>query len=149
MTILWWHWLVLGLLLVLAELAASGGFYIIFFGFAALVVGVLARFDLAGPIWIQILLFSVIAVLSLLVFRGRLLRWLQIDPQTPAVDQLVGEVAIASEDLAPGSVGRVELRGSAWSARNSAAVVLSRGARCRVTRVEGLMLYVEPEGARS
>jgi len=148
MTILWWHWLVLGLLLVLAELAASGGFYIIFFGVAALVVGVLARFDLAGPIWIQILLFSFIAVLSLVIFRGRLLRWLQIDPQAPAVDQLVGEVAIASEDLAPGSVGRVELRGSAWSARNNTAVAVSRGARCRVTRVEGLMLYVEPEGAR-
>ena len=39
MDILWWHWLVLGLLLVLAELAASGGFYIIFFGIAALIVG--------------------------------------------------------------------------------------------------------------
>jgi len=149
MTILWWHWLVLGLLLVLAELAASGGFYIIFFGIAALVVGALARFDLAGPIWIQILMFSGIAVALLLFFRGRLLRWLQIDPQSPPVDQLVGEVAIASEDLAPGSVGRVELRGSAWSARNNAAVPISRGMRCRVTRVEGLMVYVEPEGAHS
>ena len=54
MDILWWHWLVLGLLLVLAELAASGGFYIIFFGIGALVVGLLASAGLAGPVWMQI-----------------------------------------------------------------------------------------------
>ena len=47
MEILWWHWLVLGLLLVLAELATAGGFYVIFFGIAALTVGVLAGFGLA------------------------------------------------------------------------------------------------------
>jgi inner membrane protein len=149
MTILWWHWLVLGLLLVLAELAASGGFYIIFFGIAALAVGALAAFDVAGPVWVQLLLFSGISVLTLVVFRERLLRAFQIDPQAPAVDQLAGEVAVAMEDLAPGGVGRVELRGAAWSARNSSSAVIVRGSRSRVIRVEGLMLYVEPEGARS
>lgn len=148
MDILWWHWLVLGLLLVLAELAASGGFYIIFFGIAAIIVGLLASADLAGPVWVQLLLFSVISVASLMFFRTRLLKWLQVDPQAPAVDALVGEVAVAAEDLLPGSVGRVELRGAAWSARNNANVAVARGTRCRVIRVEGLMLYVEPEGAR-
>ncbi len=148
MDILWWHWLVLGLLLVLAELAASGGFYIIFFGIAAIIVGLLASADLAGPVWVQLLLFSVISVASLLTFRSRLLKLLQVDPQSPAVDEMVGEVAVAAEDLLPGSVGRVELRGAAWSARNNANVAVARGTRCRVIRVEGLMLYIEPEGAR-
>lgn len=149
MTILWWHWLVLGLLLVLAELAASGGFYIIFFGIAAIAVGVLASFDLAGPVWVQLLLFSGISVLTLSFFRGRLLKWLQVDPQAPSVDQLAGQIALATEDLVPGGVGRVELRGAAWSARNSSSAVIPRGTRCRVVRVEGLMLYVELEGAHS
>ena len=149
MDILWWHWLVLGLLLVLAELAASGGFYIIFFGIAAIVVGLLASANLAGPIWVQVLLFSVISVASLMIFRTRLLRYMQVDPQAPAVDSLVGQVAVATEDLLPGSVGRVEFRGAAWSARNSAQVAVARGMRCRVIRIEGLMLYVEPEGVHS
>jgi inner membrane protein len=148
MDILWWHWLVLGLLLVLAELAASGGFYIIFFGIAAIIVGLLASAGLGGPVWAQLLLFSVISVASLMIFRTRLLKWFQVDPQAPAVDTLVGEVAVATEDLLPGSVGRVEYRGAAWSARNNANVAVARGTRCRVIRVEGLMLYVEPEGAR-
>jgi len=149
MTILWWHWLVLGLILIVAELAASGGFYIIFFGIAAVIVGVLAMFGVAGQEAMQLLLFSGLSVGSLLLFRGRLLRWLQVEPQAPPVDQLVGEVGTASEDLAPGMVGRVELRGTTWSARNIAGIPLIRGVRFRVVRVEGLLLFVEPEGARS
>lgn len=149
MELLWWHWLVLGLLLVVAEMAASGGFYIIFFGIGAIVVGLLASFDLAGPIWMQLLLFSAISVGSLLLFRRRLLKWLQVDPQAPPVDMIVGEVGVAAEDLLPGKVGRVELRGAAWSGRNITNATLARGARCRVIRVDGLTVDVEPEGARS
>ncbi|HZI66638.1 MAG TPA: NfeD family protein [Thermoanaerobaculia bacterium] len=148
MTILWWHWLVLGLLLVLAELAAAGGFYIIFFGIAALLVGVLTVLGVAGPLWVQVLLFSGLSVGALLLFRSRLLKWLQMDPQAPTVDSLVGEVGIVDHDLPPDGVGKVEVRGSAWSARNATSSLLARGARCRVVRVEGLTLFVEPEGAR-
>jgi membrane protein implicated in regulation of membrane protease activity len=147
MTLLWWHWLVFGLLLVLAEMAAPGGFYIIFFGIAAIIVGVLALAGLGGPSWMQWLLFSVLAIVSLFFFRNRLLKVFQGDPQAPPVDQLVGEIATAAGELAPGAVGRVELRGAVWNARNDSAAVLTNGARCRVLRVDGLLLYVGPEGA--
>lgn len=43
MDIQWWHWLVFGLVLVLAEVATAGGFYIIFFGIGAIVVGLLKK----------------------------------------------------------------------------------------------------------
>ena len=148
MELLWWHWLVLGLVLVVAEMASAGGFYIIFFGIGALLVGLLALFGLGGPGWAQVLLFAGVSVVGLALFRSRFLRWFQVDPQLPPVDALVGEIGHVSEDLAPGAVGRVELRGSAWSARNASSVPLSRGTRCRVVRVDGLMLFVEPEGAR-
>jgi membrane protein implicated in regulation of membrane protease activity len=148
MDILWWHWLVLGLVLVVSELATAGGFYIIFFGIGALTVGILAAFDLAGPVWMQLLLFSFISIATLVLFRGRLLKTMQPDVQAPSVDVIIGEVAVATDDLAPGGMGRVELRGAAWSARNIAGVAVSRGARCRVTRVDGLTLHIEPEGVR-
>ena len=148
MDILWWHWLVLGLILIGAELAAAGGFFIIFFGLGALVVGLLARAGLAGPLWVQLLLFSGLSIGGLLLFRTRLLALVQHDPQAPSVDQLVGEIATVSGSLAPGDIGKVELRGSAWSARNESSTTLASGARVRVLRVEGLMLHVVPEGAR-
>jgi inner membrane protein len=149
MDILWWHWLVLGLLLCVAEMAASGGFYIIFFGLSALIVGLLAAAGVAGPVTVQVLLFSVLSVLGLVLFRSRLLRVMQKTPQSPQIDTLIGEIGTASEDLSPGSIGRVELRGTQWSARNAASVAIVRGARCRVVRVDGLTIFVEPEGAHA
>ena len=149
MQIHWWYWLILGLLLVIAELTVAGGFYLVFFGVAAVVVGVLSAFHLAGPMVGQLVLFSTLSVGSLLVFRARLLRWFQFDPQRPSVDAIVGAVATVVDELSPGGVGRVELRGASWSARNATSMALLRGTRCRVVRVDGLMLHVEPEGAQS
>jgi membrane protein implicated in regulation of membrane protease activity len=143
----WWHWLLLGLVLVALELAASGGFYVIFFGVAALAIGALHLFDLAGPMWWQALLFSVLSVASLLLFRGPVLHWMQLDTPGADVDSLVGETAIPIGDIAPGSVGKAELRGTVWSARNTSGAAIVQGQRCRVVRVDRLMIFLEPEGA--
>ena len=145
MTILWWHWMLLGLALMVAEIATPGGFFLIFFGVAAVIIGALAGIDAAGPVWMQLLLFSLLSVASLLLFRNRIMRMFQHDPQQPPVDRLIGEIGTASEDLAAGAIGRVELRGSAWTARNRSAGVVARGTRVRVVSVDGLTLFVEPE----
>jgi membrane protein implicated in regulation of membrane protease activity len=147
MTLLWWHWLIAGLILVAFELAASGGFYIIFFGVAALLIGLLSFLGLGGPGWVQLLLFSVLSVVSLLVFRSPLMRWMKLDQPGTAVDSLVGETAVALEDIRPGSVGRAELRGTVWSARNNGTAILVRGQRCTVAAVDRLTLFLVPEGA--
>jgi membrane protein implicated in regulation of membrane protease activity len=47
--------------------------------------------------------------------------------------------------IAPAAVGRVEVRGSAWSARNVSNTTLTPGQRCKVSHVDGLLLSVEPE----
>jgi membrane protein implicated in regulation of membrane protease activity len=146
---LWWHWLALGLILVGLEMAASGGFYVIFFGIAAIAIAGLRLLDLAGPVWVQFLLFSVLSVGSLLFFRSPLLRWLQLDKPSVDVDSMVGETAIPLEDIAPRAVGRAELRGTVWTARNATDRPLVRGQRCVVIRVDRLMIILESEGARA
>lgn len=144
----WWHWLVLGLVLVLLEMAASGGFYVIFFGVAAIVISGLHLFDIAGPIWFQLLLFSMISIGALLFFRSPLLRLMQ--PESPADrDSPVGEIAFPLEDIAPGAVGRAELRGTVWTARNHTPATLARGQRCRVVKMDRLMIVLEAEGAHA
>jgi membrane protein implicated in regulation of membrane protease activity len=71
-----------------------------------------------------------------------------MQPDSPADrDSPVGDIAIPQEDIAPGAVGRAELRGTVWSARNLGSAVLARGQRCRVVQVDRLMLFLEPEGA--
>jgi inner membrane protein len=142
---LWWHWIVLGLVLAGLEMASAGGFFIIFFGAGAIVVGLLALFELAGPLWVQWLLFSILSILALAFFRNPLLRLLRPVSQTP-VDALTADVATALDDIAPGAVGQAELRGAPWSARNIGGVPLVKGQRCTVWRVDGLMLHITAEG---
>lgn len=142
-----WQWLVLGLVLVALEMAAAGGFYIIFFGVAAIGVALLRMLGLIEPTWIQLLLFSVFSVASLMLFRRPLLKWLQVGASD--IDTLVGEVALPLDDIAPGTVGRVELRGTTWSARNIGSGVLARGRRAVVVRTEQLTLFIKAEEAVS
>jgi membrane protein implicated in regulation of membrane protease activity len=130
-------------------MAASGGFYVNFFGIAALAIGGLHLADIAGPVWFQFLLFSILSIASLLLFRRPFLRWMELDAPSQDVDSLVGEVAVPLDDIAPGAVGRAELRGTVWSARNDGSAGITRGQRCTVVRVDRLMIFLQPEGARS
>ena len=102
----WWLWLVLGLVLLGLEAITPGGFYVLFFGVGALVVGTAAGFGVGGPVWAQWLLFSVISVASLLLFRPYLLRVTRSQERPDPVDTLEGEIALPLEDISPGAVGK-------------------------------------------
>ena len=143
---IWWYWMLVGLALLGAEMITPGGFYILFFGLAALVVGGLAGLGLVQAEWLQWLLFSGLAVLSLVVFRGPLLAWIKAqEVETPAVDSMGGETAIPVEDLVPGGIGKAELRGTIWTAHNAGPALLKKNQRCKVERVEGLTLWITAE----
>ena len=137
-------WVVGGMLLVVLELLTPGGFFIIFFGIGAITVGVLTRYAIVDSWWVEWLLFTALSVAYLILFRRRLLSRFQ-NPPSSTVDSLIGVLAVARESLPPGVVGRVEVRGAAWSARNTSAVTLESGQRCRVVSVDGLTLAVQPE----
>jgi inner membrane protein len=138
----WWAWLALGLGLVLLELLTPLGFYLMFFGVGALVLGALASLRLPVPLWGEWLLFSGLSVAAMLLLRRPLLARFHRDGQRLAIDSLVGETALALEDLAVGATGRVELRGTTWNARNFGAYPVARGQRCTVEKIEGLLLWV-------
>ena len=55
------------------------------------------------------------------------------------------EIAIATNDIAPSTTGKAELRGTSWNARNDSDAAIPSGARCVVTKVDGLTLIVKPE----
>ncbi|HEY7188273.1 MAG TPA: NfeD family protein [Vicinamibacterales bacterium] len=146
---MWWHWLLLGLILVALEMAASGGFYFIFPGVAALLIALLRLVGLVEPAWLQLLLFSVLSVASLLLFRNPIMRRLHLGPGTTDIDSLSGERGSVLESMEPGAPGRVEVRGTTWSARNVGSSALTLGARCTVVRTDRLTLLVKAEEAHA
>jgi len=140
----WWIWMLLGLVLLLAELVTPGGFYILFFGLGGIAVGLLSVFEAAGPIWFQIVLFSIISVFSLWFFREKLLE-LTRGPSMDRVDTYIGETAVVLDDISVNGIGKAEMRGTPWNTRNVSGRPLARGERCKVERVEGLTIFVRAE----
>ena len=146
---LWWHWLVIGVILVALEMAASGGFYVIFFGVAALAIAGTSRARLGGAgLGAARALFQHLDRVAARVSRSAA----EVDAARRSRQgrrPLVGDIAVPLEDIPAGAVGRAELRGTVWSARNQDAATLSRGERCKVVDVDRLMIFLKPERERS
>jgi len=136
-----------GLALLAGELATPGGFYALFFGIGALLTGGLAAAGVVVAPSLQWLVFSALSIGALLLMRRRLLSAFQSSTPRDAIDGLRGEIAVPVEDLAPGAVGKAELRGTSWTVRNGDTRPLRAGERCRVERIDGLTLLVRGESA--
>lgn len=139
----WWAWILSGLGLLGLELLL-GSFYLLFLGLAAIIVGLLVMFGASGPLWLEWLLFIVFSSGLVLLLRRPLLGSFKIRSEPGDIDSLVGQVAIATETIPPAGIGKVEMRGSVWTAHNNSAVALISGQRCTVERVQGLSLWVRP-----
>ena len=138
----WWIWIVLGAVLLAAELfLIDAEFYLVFLGISAIAVGFLDVAGLGAPAWVEWLVFAALSVATLVGFRRRLQARLR-PPAIGVADALVGETGVAREALAPGAQGAAELRGTTWTAHNVGSEAIPAGARVRVERSEGLVLKV-------
>lgn len=144
----WWFWILFGLLLAAIELATPGGFFFIFFAVSALLVGMLDLLHILESDVLQWGLFSVLSLVCLAFFRKPLLERMNQNDRHEAVDSIVGENATALSVMAPGQYGRAEVRGAAWTARNVDTVPIDAGERSRVVEVRGLELDIRSERSR-
>jgi inner membrane protein len=145
-TVIWWMWLLAGLGLLIIEMVTPGGFFAFFFGASAIVVGVLSAAHLAGPDWLQWALFTGLSVLGVVVFRRPLMQRFGMGPPAFPVEELKGEWATVTEEIRPGDIGKVELRGAAWTARANRTVHV--GERVQVERIEGLTVWLANSESR-
>lgn len=141
----WWGWVLVGTLLLAGELfVVEADFYLVFIGFAAVVVGFLDLVGIGGPRWLEWLMFAVIALGSTVLFRQRVYEKLR-PPGGVVSDSVVGERALARGAIAPGGHGEAELRGTVWQARNVGTALIAPGGRARVEGIEGLVLVLRAE----
>jgi len=146
---LWWYWSILGLSLVGIEILTLGGlgnFYFLFFGVAALMVSGLTWSGLVEAAWLQLFLFAILGIISLLVMKSSLQSKGSLEGKDEtAVDSMVGEMAKVLEPLGPQAIGKVELRGSTWTARNAGESILEKDTIAKIVRVDGLTLWIQNE----
>ena len=136
----WWVWVLVGFLLLGVEFVATT-MHLGLFAIGAFVVAILVAVGLPMPLWGLLVVFTVATLVSFFFIRPVLMRKLNFN-EKKVVDSLVGEQALALEDMPAGGNGRAEMRGTTWSARNIGETALLRGQRCIVAGVDGLSLHI-------
>lgn len=140
----WWHWVVVGIVLILAELAIPA-FFIIWFGFGGLVVaGVL----LAAPalsLTAQLALWTVASLMMVSLWFRVFKPGLHKTRVGTSDGEVIGEVGLLVGAVAPFARGKVRfqrpvLGAEEWVCLSEAAI--PAGERVRVVAVEGSFLKV-------
>ncbi len=141
MTLQPWHWLVLGIVLMAAELLLPG-FFLLWFGIAAVVVAAVVGLAPELAPSLQLLLFALLALVAVAVYLRFFRRPEEGD--APALnrraEQLVGQVFELDGPLRDGR-GRVRAGDTLWPV---VGPELPAGAKVRVVGVAGTRLRVEP-----
>ena len=140
--LVYWHWWILAGLLLLVELLASG-FFFLWLSAAAAAVGVLGLIA-PGLGWqVQVILFSVLSVASIVLFR-RYQRRHPHQSDQPSLnrrgEQYVGRRFTLDRPITNG-VGELRVDDSTWGISGPDLPV---GADVLVVGVDGVMLKVEP-----
>ncbi len=136
-----WGWLAIGMMLAVAEMAIPGVFLIWLSG-AAIITGLLSWLVPIG-VPLQIVIFAVLAIVSVFIGK-RYLRSNPVEGADPLMNdrgaRLIGESAVVTEAITPGSTGRVKQGDSEWLAKGPAAEL---GTKMRITGHDGVVLIVE------
>ena len=141
----WWGWMILGAVLLGAELfAVDAQFYLVFLGVSAAVVGLATLFGVVMPEWGQWLAFAIVSLVFFLTFRKTLYDKIRGGGQG-FEDTISGGSVTVTDEVLPGGDGRAKYRGSEWTIRNVGESAISAGARAKVVQVDGLTLHVEAE----
>jgi membrane protein implicated in regulation of membrane protease activity len=141
----WWTWVVIGILLLGAELFfVEVEFYLVFIGLAAILSGLLALNAPDLPQWILWIAFAGLSITSMVLFRRRVYSALR--PQVgDRKDDLVDDRIRVPADLAPNAEIRLEHRGTTWNARNVGGVSIEADAEARIVGVDGITLRIQGE----
>ncbi|MGH3587569.1 MAG: NfeD family protein [Pseudonocardia sp.] len=136
-------WLILGVVLVVAEVV-SGAFVLLMLGGGALAAGGVSLF-VGGPL-VGGVVFAVVSVLLLFAVRPALRRRLAkgIDPAVMHHQALLGSTGIVVNRV-DAQGGRVKIGGDVWSARFDGPDAIEPGARVTVVSISGATAVVVPQ----
>ena len=137
----YWHWWIAAMVFVILEVFVPGAI-LIWFGISAGVVGILLLLFPSMAWEIQIVLFTVLAVASILIWRVYAKRHPE-QSDYPTLnrrgEQYVDRVFTLEQAITDG-VGKVRVDDSTWKVQGPD---VPAGTRIRVTDVNGTVLVVE------
>lgn len=148
----WLVWAIVGVVCIGLEMLMPG-FVIFFFGLGALVTALLSLVPFVNDlVWLQVLLFVIFSVVSLVVLRKRFARIFAgtvFDSHHPDPEETgAGETAEVIEAVTTHADGRIRFRGTTWPARTRSGT-LAAGTRAIIIERDGMTYVIAPLGNTS
>ena len=132
----WWGWIIFGALLLGSELLiVDAGFYLVFIGIAAAITGLVELGGMGLEPWVQWILFSIISLILMMLFRKQLYAKLR--------GSGIGYETGPAGDLPAGEKGRLAYRGTEWTVINDSDQAFTAGQHVKIVNVDGLTLRLE------
>jgi len=139
----WWGWMIFGALLLGSELLiVDAGFYLVFIGMAAALTGLVEMAGAGLEPWLQWVVFSIIALMMMIMFRKKLYAKLRGSGVGYEIGP-AGEIVTVEQELQPGDSGRLAYRGTEWTVVNNSDEVLEQGQHVQISSVVGLTLKLD------
>jgi inner membrane protein len=137
-----WHWLILAVLLIILEIFAPGAFFL-WLGISAVAVGLTLWVVPDMSVESQLLLFSIIAVVSIALWRIRL-RKHPTESEDSSLNarttQYVGRVFTLNEAIING-YGKIQVDDAYWQVSGPDC---TKDSKVKVTGTDGMILTVVP-----
>ena len=135
-------WLMAFIILVVMEFLTMG-LTTIWFAIGALAAFFASLFG--ASFWIQIILFLVVSLVVLVIYRPLAVKYINSRRTRTNVDDLIGKEAKVTERIDNlNQTGRVVLNGMDWSARTTIGGAIEIDTTVKVIDVQGVKLIVEP-----
>lgn len=137
----YWHWWVIGIILIILELFAPGAFFL-WMGIAAGLVGLILVLAPEMTWQYQFIVFAVVSVVSIVVWRNYLKKH-PIETDRPTLnmrgEQYVGRTFTLTEPVVNG-VGKIKVDDTMWKIEGLDCDI---GTKVKVTKTDGAVLKVE------
>ena len=142
-TVLWWHWIVFGIALLILDMT-MGTFFILGLGVAAIIVGIIDSF-VGTSFTVELSIWMILSILAIAAW----FKWFREKPVTDSgqSNYRLDTLGIVVEDIQPHSRGKVTfdtpvLGNTSWHATSK--VDIDKGTRVKIVEINGQLIQVEP-----
>ena len=135
-----------GLLLVFLVVEAACPIHLVSIWFAAgSFVAMIAAY-LGAALWLQILLFLVVATAMVALLWPFIQKFLNPKLERTNIDSVIGSEGYVTADIDNlAATGQVKLGTMEWTARSTSGKAIPKGSLVKVDRIEGVKAFVSPE----
>lgn len=142
-TVLWWHWIVFGIALLILDMS-MGTFFILGLGVAAIIVGVIDTF-IDTSFTVELTIWMILSILAIAAW----FKWFREKPITDSgqSNYRLDTLGTVIEDIQPHSRGKVTfdtpvLGNTSWHATSKTDI--DKNTRVKIVQISGQLIEVEP-----